>query len=515
MEAAQIHQQHSRRWIILAFLGLAQLMVVLDATIVNVALPSMQLSLGFSNVDRQWLITAYSLAFGSLLFLGGRLSDVLGRKTTMQLGLIGFAFASALGGAAQSFSMLVAARAIQGAFGAILAPAALAMLTTTFTDPEERGKAFGIYGSIAGAGAAIGLLLGGILTQYLDWRWCLYVNLIFAGVALVGTQALLVRERGTASGGLDLVSTSLISGGLFAIVYGLSSAATTATNDATSGMTVTLTSVFGTATTIGWLVVGVALVGLFVFRQTRIERPMLPMDVVLDRARGGSFLSILIAAASMFATFFFLTFYLQKVHGYSPVRTGLAFLPMVVVLSATAATASTKLLPKIGPRPLTTTGMALGAGAMLIFTQLTVTSSYTTHVLPGLLVAGMAMGLVFATSMNTATARVRPEYAGSASASVNVTQQVGGSIGTALLSTVAIAASIAFLPKGFILTSTPTAAQAALYKAGQVDGYTTAFWWAAGMFAIGALIAGFVLPSGRPQTAAAEPEPETKLAVAV
>ena len=263
--------------------------------------------------------------------------------------------------------MLVAARAIQGAFGAVLAPAALAMVTTAFTDAKERGKAFGIYGSIAGAGAAIGLLLGGVLTQYLDWRWCLYVNLIFAGIALVGTQILIVRERGSASGGLDVLSTSFISGGLFAIVYGLSHAATTATNDAASGMHVTLASAFGTPTTIACLFGGAALVALFLWRQARIERPMLPMGVILDRARGGSFLSILIAAASMFATFFFLTFYLQQVHDYSPVRTGLAFLPMVVALSATAATASTKLLPRLGPRPLTTTGMALGVGGMVIF----------------------------------------------------------------------------------------------------------------------------------------------------
>ena len=247
------------------------------------------------------------------------------------------------------------------------------------------------------------------------------------------------------------------------------------------------------------------MVGLFAWRQTRIETPMLPMGVILDRARGGSFLSILIAAASMFATFFFLTFYLQQVHGYTPVRAGLAFLPMIVVLSATAATSSTKLLPRFGPRPLVVTGMALGTGGMVILAQLTVTSSYATHVLPGLLVLGMAMGLVFATSMNTATARVQPEYAGSASATVNVTQQVGGSIGTALLSTVAIAATIAVVAPENISHPTP-----ALVKefnlAAQVHGYTTAFWWAAALFGIGTIVAAAVLPSGRPERVVAEPE---------
>jgi EmrB/QacA subfamily drug resistance transporter len=496
MDDVTTHPHHDKRWVILGFLGLAQLMVVLDATIVNVALPSMQRSLGFSNVDRQWLVTAYSLAFGSLLLLGGRLSDLLGRKTTLQLGLIGFAFASALGGAAQGFAMLVTARAIQGAFGAVLAPAALASLTTTFTDPKERGKAFGIYGSIAGAGAAIGLLLGGILTQYLNWRWTLYVNLLFAAVALIGTQVLLVRERGTATGGLDVPSTSMICGGLFAIVYGLSYAANNATNTAQSGGSVTLASAFGNATTVTCLVVGVLLVVGFVWRQTRVERPMLPMSVVTDRFRGGSFLAILLTATAMFATFFFLTFYLQTIHGYSPVKTGLAFLPMVIVLSATAASASTLLLPRVGPKPLTTVGMALGGVGMVIYAQLGVDSSYVTHVLPGLLVGGVAMGLVFATAMNTATARVRPEYAGAASATVNVTQQVGGSIGTALLSTVSISAALAYAG------SHTASSQAALQAQAQVHGYTTAFWWAAVLFAIGAIASGLIIPRGRPSVVA-------------
>jgi EmrB/QacA subfamily drug resistance transporter len=497
--SASLHPHHAQRWVILGFLGLAQLMVILDATIVNVAMPSMQASLGFSNVDKQWLVTAYSLAFGSLLFLGGRLSDVLGRKTTLQIGLVGFAFASALGGAAQSFSMLVTARAIQGAFGAVLAPAALAMVTTTFTDPDERGKAFGIYGAIAGAGAAIGLLLGGILTQYLDWRWTLYVNLLFAAVALVGTQVLLPRERGVAKSGLDVVSTAIISAGLFLIVYGLSHAATVA-----SGATgaITIASAFENATTIGCVVVGAVLVGLFAWRQARAKDPMLPLSVVTDRARGGSFLSILLAAAAMFSVFLSLTYYLQKVLHFSPVMAGLAFLPMVVVLSATAGFASSVLLPRVGPRPLTPTGMALGVVGMLLFTRITVNGSYATHVLPGLLVSGAAMGLVFATSMNTATYRVRPEHAGSASATVNVTQQVGGSIGLALLSTVAIAAAAAATPttSNFL----PGAQWVPV-----VHGWVVAFWWSAGIFAIGAIASLLILPSGRldPAKMAESPEP--------
>ncbi|HLK46410.1 MAG TPA: MFS transporter, partial [Acidimicrobiales bacterium] len=492
--------------------------VVLDATIVNVAMPSIERSIGFSPVDRQWLVTAYSLSFGSVLFLGGRLSDVIGRKTTLQIGLLGFALASALGGAAQNFGMLVTARAIQGTFGAVLAPAALAMVTTTFTDRAERGKAFGIYGSIAGAGAGIGLLLGGVLTTYLDWRWTMYVNLIFAGIAVLGTQVLLPRERGTAKRGLDLVSTLLISSGLFAIVYGLSDAATNATNAQTSLTPISLASAFGTTTTVVCLVLGVVLVGLFVRRQARIERPMLPLAIVTDRARGGSLLAIFLAASSMFAVFLFLTFFLQYVKGYSAMGAGLAFLPMVVVLSVVAASASTILLPRVGPRALTPVGMAIGAVGMWTFTRLQPDASYLSHVLPGLLITGVAMGLVFATSMNTATTGVPPEFAGSASASVNVTQQVGGSIGTALLSTVSIAALVAstqsFLRAAAAAHAHVSPADLAVARnLAQVHGYTRAFWWGTIIFAIGAIATAVILPSNvRPAASHAvpdaEPEPE-------
>src|SRR5262245_58833902 len=206
-ETRMEQQQHSRRWWILALLGLAQLMVVLDATIVNIALPSAQHDLGFSNDARQWIVTGYALAFGSLLLLGGRLGDMFGRKRTLIAGLLGFALASAIGGAAQSFGVLVAARAAQGVFGALLAPSALGLLTTTFTDPKERGKAFGIYGAIAGGGGAIGLLLGGILTEYLSWRWCLYVNLAFAVPAAAGAATLLQRGAHAAATKIDIPGT--------------------------------------------------------------------------------------------------------------------------------------------------------------------------------------------------------------------------------------------------------------------------------------------------------------------
>src|SRR3984957_5285798 len=248
-----------RRWLILGTVGLAQLMVVLDVTIVNIALPSAQRALGFTTVDRQWVVTAYALAFGSLLLAGGRLGDLIGRKVTFLAGALGFAAASAVGGAATSFGMLVAARATQGAFGALLAPAALSILSTTFTDPKERGKAFGVYGAIVGAGGAIGLTLGGILTDYLSWRWCLYVNLIFAGFAVTGAVLLLRQQRARARTRLDLPGVWLVSASMFCLVYGFSNAAT---------------HNWHTPSTYGFLAAGVALLAMFAFWQSRAASPL-------------------------------------------------------------------------------------------------------------------------------------------------------------------------------------------------------------------------------------------------
>src|SRR5688500_11434591 len=286
---------HDRRWLILAVIGIAQLLVVLDVTIVNIALPSAQHDLGFSDDDRQWVITAYALAFGSLLLLGGRIADLFGRKWTFIAGLLGFAGASALGGAAQSFDVLVAARALQGGFGALLAPAALSLLATTFTDPAERGKAFGIYAGIAGMGGAIGLLLGGALTEVLDWRWCLYVSIAFAVPAAIAGTRLLRHVPATSRSRLDVPGTLTASSGLFALVFGLARAESDG---------------WGDPTTIGFLIGSAVLVALFVALQRRAAHPLLPLRVLTDRDRGASFLGIGAASAGLFGLFLFLTFYL-------------------------------------------------------------------------------------------------------------------------------------------------------------------------------------------------------------
>ncbi len=339
-----------RRWLILGVIGLAQLMVVLDLTVMNIALPSAQRALHFTTVDRQWVVTAYTLAFGSLLLLGGRLADLIGRKVTFLAGLAGFAGVSAIGGASVNFAMLITARACQGAFAALLVPSALSLLITTFTEPKDRSKAFGVFGAIAGAGGAIGLLLGGALTEYLSWRWTLYVNLVFAGVAFTGGALLLARQPSPARPRLDIPGVVLVSGAVFCLVDGFSNAAA---------------HTWAASSTYGFLAAGAALGVVFALWQGRAAHPLLPPRVVLDRNRGGAYASMLIAAAGLFGTFLFLTYYLQQTLGYSPLVTGVAFLPISGGLVLASNLSTIVLMPRVGPRPLITSGMlAAAAGAV-------------------------------------------------------------------------------------------------------------------------------------------------------
>ncbi|WP_442816700.1 MFS transporter [Streptomyces sp. NBC_01304] len=466
---------HEHRWWILAVIGMAQLMVVLDATIVNIALPSAQQDLGFTDGNRQWIVTAYALAFGSLLLLGGRIADLVGRKLVFMVGLAGFAGASALGGAAGSFTMLVTARALQGIFAALLAPAALSLLTTTFTDPKERAKAFGIYGAIAGTGGAVGLLLGGVLTEYLDWRWCLYVNLAIAALALVGGSRLLHGGRPDDRPKLDVPGTLLVSAGLFCIVYGFSNAETHA---------------WSSASTWGFLVIGALLVAAFAWWQTRATHPLLPLRVVLDRDRGASFLAMFISGAGMFGVFLFLTYYLQQILAYTPVKTGLAFLPMVGVMIVASVVTTNNLVPRMGAKPIVPLGMGLSAAGMVWMTALDLNSGYLTHVLPPLLVLGLGLGLIFAPAMSMATMGVEAHDAGVASAMVNTSQQVGGSIGTALLNTLATSAAT-----NYLVGRQPTPD---VMAEAQLRSYSTAYWWSALFFALGLVVSYVLYRRGAP-----------------
>jgi EmrB/QacA subfamily drug resistance transporter len=474
MPEAHTNPHHARRWLILFVIAMAQLMVVLDATVVNIALPSAQKALAFTNDERQWIVTAYALAFGSLLLLGGRIGDLFGRKRVFIVGLAGFAGASAFGGLAQNFDMLVAARALQGMFGALLAPAALSLLTTTFLDPDERAKAFGIFSAVAVGGAAIGLIMGGVLTEYLSWRWCLYVNLCFAVPTAFAAAALLHNQPAEKGSRIDIPGTLTATSGLFAIVYGLANAQTHSwTNPVTVGM----------------LVAGAVLLAGFVAIQRRSAHPLLPLRVVADRDRGGSLLAMGLSGAGMFGVFLFLTYYMQETLGFSPVKTGLAFLPMTVAIVISATGGSTKLLPRFGPRPLIGSGMLVASIGLITLTTVGVHTSYVGHVLPGIMIIGFGLGLVFASAMATATFGVESHDAGVASAMVNTMQQVGGSIGTALLSTIAASAGTSDLA-GVVGRPTP------LDLAGSaVHGYTTAFWWAAGLYIGGAVLCTALLSS--------------------
>jgi len=471
--AAQADHDHGRRWWTLATLGLAQLMVVLDATIVNIALPSAQADLGFSDADRQWVVTAYSLAFGGLLLLGGRLADLFGRRRTLMIGLVGFALASALGGAASGFGLLVAARALQGAFGALLAPAALSLLTITFSDPKERGKAFGIFGAIAGAGAAIGLLLGGVLTEYLSWRWCLYVNVPIAVVAGLGALRFIRKVAPAAGVKLDIPGVITAVLGLSGLVYAFARAENEGWSDP---VTITL------------IVVSVLLLVAFVLIQQRVAHPLLPLRVVLDRRRGGAYVAIGLAAIGMFAVFLFLTYFLQQTKGFSPLQSGFAFLPFVAGIITSSTVIVPRLLPKIGPRFLITTGQLLGAVGLVYLWRLEADSGYLAHVLPALFVMGLGMGLIFASCFNTATSGTRPADAGVASALVNTGQQVGGALGTALLNTIAATVTASYVQAN---GQTP----AALADAA-VAGETRAFLVSAGVFLLGAVLSLLIIPSG-------------------
>jgi EmrB/QacA subfamily drug resistance transporter len=474
------------RWAVLTLVGTAQLMVVLDATIVNIALPSAQKALHFSTADREWIVTAYALAFGSLLLLGGKLGDLFGRKWTFIVGLCGFAIVSGIGGLAQSFAMLVSARALQGMFGALLAPSALGLLTVTFAGSADRAKAFGIFGAIAGGGASIGLVLGGMLTQALSWRWCLYVNLVIAVPTAITALRLLVNHGDPKRATVDVPGLLTASAGLFALVYGFSSAQT-------HSWTATQTIVA--------LVASPVLLIAFVVIETRVKNPLLPLHILRSRARADAYLSVLLASAGVFGVFFFLTYYMQLSLRFSPITTGLAFLPMTAVLVTSSVTVQTRVLPRTGAKPPVMTGMALGVIAMIILTRLTPGGAYATHVLPGLLVIGVAIGAVVAPAIGTATLGVEAAETGVASAMVNTAQQVGGAVGLALLSTISASAVTNYARAHPRLHGVASVAV--------IHGYTTGFWAAAGIFALGFVLALLILP---PKTGAHECTLRTALA---
>src|SRR5262252_1229834 len=470
-----VSQPSERRWLGLVVIALAQLMVALDATIVSIALPSAQRALHVSDADRQWVITAYTLAFGGLLLLGGRVADYMGRKRTFVAGLAGFAAASALGGSASSFTVLVAARSLQGAFAAVLAPTALSVLAVTFTEPRERAKAFAVYGAIAGSGAAVGLLLGGVLTEYLNWRWCLYVNVPIAVVAALGGWRVLAVAGARRKQSFDIPGAVLATGGLAALVY----ACTRAVLDG-----------WASSTVISLLAASALLLCLFIVRETRTAAPLLPLNIVLDRNRAGAYISVMLAIAGMFGAFLFLTYYFQVVLGYSPLQAGLAFLPMTVASQFGSWAIASRLMPQVPPRALMAPGALVAAAGMMVLTQLPVSGGYVTHVLPAEILLGIGIACVMVPAFSTGTLGVDQRQAGAAAATVNTAQQVGGSLGTALLNTIATSATVAYL-------ATHERSTLSLVSA-LVHGYATATAWGSAILVLGALLALAMISAAKP-----------------
>ncbi|MER7893032.1 MFS transporter [Micromonospora sp. NPDC094482] len=454
---------HPRRWVALAVIAIAQLMVVLDATIVNIALPHAQADLRISDADRQWVVTAYTLTFGGLLLLGGRIADYWGRKRAFLVGMVGFAIASAIGGVANTGEMLFAARALQGAFGALLAPASLALLTVLFSETRERAKAFAVYGAIAGGGSAVGLLLGGVLTEYASWRWCLLVNILIAAVALAAAIPLVPESRAHGNTRYDVPGAVVVTAGLVSLVYGF-------TRAAEDGWSAT--------STLAFIAVGLALLAAFVVIELRSGHPLLPMRILLDRNRGGAYLTSTLIGAGLFGAFLFLTIYFQVVLRYTPLEAGLASLPVTAGVLIAAGGAS-QLLPRIGAKPLMLSGAVLAVVGMAVLTQVEADTSFVTHLLPAQFILGLGLGFTFVPLSSLALYGVPEHDAGAASATLNATQQVGGSLGTALLNTIYTSAVA-----GYLTNRVPD--QTNQVKA-LVHGYSTAFVWAAGLILLAGL----------------------------
>jgi EmrB/QacA subfamily drug resistance transporter len=457
-----------KRFRALAVIAVAQLMVVLDASVVIIALPSAQRALHISTANRQWMLTAYTLAFAGLLLLGGRIADYVGRKRMFVISLIGFAGASALGGLAQNAAMLFSARTLQGAFAAVMAPSALSLLTVAFTEPKERARAFGVYGGIAGGGAAIGLILGGALTQYASWRWTLLINVPIAIVAAVAATRYVTESRSSVRHGYDVPGATTVTAGLLALVYGFTKAGSDG---------------WSSSTTLLFFAAAAVLLTGFVWIEMRAAHPLLPLRVVLERNRGGSFLASLLVGTAMLGTFLSLTYYFQGTLHYSALKSGFAFVPFSLGI-ITGAALSSRFLPRFGPRAVMLGGLSLGALGLGLFTMLGVHSAYASIVLPAEVIVSLGMGLSFVAMSSTSLVGVNPEDAGVASALVNATQQTGSSMGAALINTIATTATASYLAAHGHTVAAVTA--------GAIHGYTSAFTFSAIVLGLAA-VAAFAL----------------------
>lgn len=416
------------RWWGLAVIAIAQLMVTLDTTIVAVALPSMQHAVGLTDASRQWVLTAYAVTFGGLLLLGGRLGDILGHSRALRIGVLGFVTASAIGGAATTGDMLVAARAMQGVFAALIAPAALALVGQTFSDPSERARAYGVFAATSMSGGAAGLIIGGVLTTSIDWRWCFYVNVPIGAGVLIGGLSHLPRTR-PAKVRLDWYGAALATTGMVVLVYGLSEAAIRGWD---SGLV------------LGSLALAALVLTGFWITQIRSPEPLVPLRVLLNPAAGGSLLAMGLAAFCLLGMFLAMTYHLQTVMGFSPLQTGLAFLAYVGTAAAYSTWLAGRLLPRLGPAVMIGSGLLLCAGGQALLTRLTTESSYAWDILPALVLFGLGVGNLAVPIYNTAMSVANGQDSGTMSALIATTQQLGGAIGVALLNTIAASAAIAY-----------------------------------------------------------------------
>jgi EmrB/QacA subfamily drug resistance transporter len=505
--AAAVGAGSRRLGLVLLVIATAQLMVVLDATIVNVALPHIQRALGFSGTGLEWVVNAYAVTFGGLLLLGGRAGDILGRRRVFVFGLLLFSAASLLGGFATSQWWLLTARAVQGVGGAVIAPTALALITTNFPEGRERNRAFSVYAAMAGAGSAVGLLLGGILTTYASWRWVLFVN-VPIGIVVAAAAPRLLSESPRRPGQIDVAGAVTGTGGIALLVYGLSKAG--AGPDGVSH--------WGDAQVLASLAASVALLVSFVLIERRSSRPLLPLRVLADRNRSGTYLIMLCISTGLFGLFFFLTLFIQNVLGYSAIRSGIAYLPFAVGVVAASALAS-PLMPRIGPRPLIVTGAAAVAGGMFWFSRLTEHASYSGALLGPMLVSSFGLGLVFVPLALVSLHNVAEQDSGVASSLLNTGQQVGGAIGLALLGTVAwtaVADSVrtqvahaaaAAAKAGRPLPKPGTPPPASIYDHALTVGFSRGFVVAAGIGLLAVIIAIATIRVRRQDLAGAPPAP--------
>ena len=472
-------------------IAVSQLMVILDATIVNIALPQAQAALDISDANRQWMVTAYALPFGALLLLGGRIADYVGRKKILIIALSGFAIASAVGGAAQVGWQLFIARAFQGAFAAMLAPAALSLVTVTFHAAKERAKAFAVFGAISGGGAAIGLLLGGVLTEYASWRWCLFVNIPIAIVAVLAAIPVLKESKVEGGTHYDIPGAVLATAGLGTLVWAF-------TQPAEHG--------WGSINTLGWLAVSVVLLAAFVLVELRSSSPLLPMRIVENRNRAGAYVVGLLVGAGTLRGLP-VPDVLPAVGAASTPRSrpGFAFLPFSAGIVIGAGIGS-QLTLRLGPRYVVPAGLFLAMVGMFWLSRINVETTYTGTILWAMLIIAVGMGFIFMSTTNVALVGVDHDDAGVASAVVSTTQQVGGSIGTALLNTIAATATVTFIAANPPQGATPDAVLAAT-NAAAVHGFGVAFMWSSIIFAVAIVASLILINAGKDDVADVEAVP--------